>query len=439
MAQATVTVCFEQSVGPVKPMHAVNNGPQVAGESQKQQNFEEYKALKLPYARNHDANLCYLYGGPHTVDVHSVFPDFNADEQNADNYDFACTDKYTAEIFAAGTKVFYRLGAAIEHTIKKYHILPPKDFYKWARICEHIILHYTQGWGNGFRYDIEYWEIWNEPDLRSGATWGGTREQFFDLYEVTAKHLKKCFPHLKIGGPAIAHDEKWAAAFLGEMQNRKAPLDFFSWHIYCVEPAKMVAKAQRIRKLLDENGFAETESINNEWNYVKGWTDDWTYSLETMASMKGAAFTGACMLACQTACVDMLMYYDARVGCSMNGLFDPRTLRPLKGYYVFQLFSRLYELGTAVRTSVQGEHLYAVAAKDGHGEQACMIVCYTDDDTVGGQTVRFDLGNGQYEVFMVDENHSGERICILNACCALTLGRNSAVLLKKVRQPEDDI
>ncbi len=25
-------------------------------------------------------------------------------------------------------------------------------------------MHYTEGWADGFRYDMEYWEIWNEAD-----------------------------------------------------------------------------------------------------------------------------------------------------------------------------------------------------------------------------------------------------------------------------------
>ena len=48
-------------------------------------------------------------------------------------------------IEAAGTKVFYRLSHRIEHEVKKYGTLPPKDFKKWAVICEHIIRHYTEG------------------------------------------------------------------------------------------------------------------------------------------------------------------------------------------------------------------------------------------------------------------------------------------------------
>ena len=49
---------------------------------------------------------------------------------------------------------------------------PPKDYAKWARICEHIITHYTEGWADGFNYKITYWEIWNEPE--NIQMWQGT-------------------------------------------------------------------------------------------------------------------------------------------------------------------------------------------------------------------------------------------------------------------------
>ena len=48
--------------------------------------------------------------------------------------------------------------------------------------------------------------IWNEPYNRphySGYNqiWTGTAEQFYELYYVTAKHLKSCFgDSIKIGG-----------------------------------------------------------------------------------------------------------------------------------------------------------------------------------------------------------------------------------------------
>lgn len=40
----------------------------------------------------------------------------------------------------------------------------------------------------------------------SNPCWQGTKEQFWDLFEIAAKHLKKTFPDLKIGGEQLVHE-----------------------------------------------------------------------------------------------------------------------------------------------------------------------------------------------------------------------------------------
>ena len=198
----------EQKLGKFKILNAVNNGPVYKRYSndQKRSNFEDFKRARIPYARNHDAAFFAGYGGEHAVDITSIFSNFDADVNDPASYDFACTDEYILATLEAGTETFYRLGQKIEHYIKKYNNFPPKDYHKWAQICEHIIRHYNEGWANGYELNIQYWEIWNEPDLDPDdsdhkKTWGGTKLQFFDLFEVAAKHLKACFPNYKIGGP----------------------------------------------------------------------------------------------------------------------------------------------------------------------------------------------------------------------------------------------
>ena len=147
-------------------------------------------------------------------------------------------------------------------------------------VCEHIIRHYNEGWANGYRYNIRYWEIWNEADLDPDdcpqkRTWGGTAEQYFELYEITAKHLKACFPQLRIGGPALAHSvNDWAERFLSHVERTRTPLDFFSWHIYCTTPEKMMEKNARVQALLERHGLGGAENSLDEWNYSRGWDTD---------------------------------------------------------------------------------------------------------------------------------------------------------------------
>lgn len=391
-----VTVDANEVRGPIKPMNAVNNGPRKQRSDQTMGNFDEFAALKIPYARVHDANISSAYGGPHTVDISAIFPNFDADVENPASYDFTLTDEYLDAIRAAGSEPYYRLGQSIEHWIKKYGVNPPKDFAKWARICEHVVRHYNEGWANGFRWNIRYWEIWNEPDGntmredgRQGPTWTGTNEQFLELYKVTSLHLRKCFGDtIKIGGPAFCWWGAWEKGFLPFCAREKLPLDFYSWHCYTADAAQPAEHARNVRKLLDANGFTKTESHLNEWNYVRGWTDEWVYSLECESgrySQKGAAFVAAAMISCQDSPLDLLMFYDARVGCSMNNLFSAPTLQPMKGYYPFLAWRRLLDLGTQVVARVSAADgtkptLFACAAKNAVGSGALFLARYSDDN-----------------------------------------------------------
>ncbi len=439
----TVKVDFNEVVGKVKPMHAVNNGPSKPPAENLpcyRSNFYAYKEAGIPYARNHDASFCASYGGYHTVDVHVIFPDFDADVNDPKNYDFQLTDEYCKLIQDAGTKVFYRLGSKIEHESRKHGTLVPKDFKKWAEICEHIIRHYTEGWADGYEWDIEYWEIWNEPDLREDndpperkATWSGTAKEFYEFYAVVAPHLKNCFPNLNIGGPAIAHREQWADDFLKEMREKQVPIDFFSWHVYAKDPEWIFNRINHWRALMDKYGYAQAESICNEWNYVKNWTDKLLYSYEMIHGMKGAAFIAATMLGGQQRPLDMLMYYDARIQTLWNGMFDYYTLRPLKGYYPFKMFNTLYQLGTAVKAETEGEGLHIAAAKDVDGKTAIMFSHYTDDDEeIGEKTVTLNIVGGaeKYEVYLLDETHSEEQIGTVKNGETVRIVPNSVVLLK---------
>ena len=232
-----ITVDFSKKCGPVKDMHSVNNGPagsKVRGGNSTYKYFEE---AQIPYARIHDASFYASYGGEYTVDVHRIFRNFDADVNDPTSYFFEATDTYLKNIESVGTKPFYRLGSAIEHGIK-LGTFPPKDFQKWAEICEHIIRHYTEGWADGFNMDIEYWEIWNEPDCRnrdgSNPCWQGTDEQFVEFFVTVQKHLKNCFPHLKIGGPAFC--TTWCDDFTDmlftALKEQNISLDFYSFHSY---------------------------------------------------------------------------------------------------------------------------------------------------------------------------------------------------------------
>ena len=174
----SIQVDFSKPYGKIKPFNAINNG--VAGSRVRNySNHDAMCAAKFPYSRNHDAS----FQNEWLVDVHRIFRDFDADENDPNSYDFVFTDWLMEQLIRQDCEPIFRLGVTIEnaHMMKSYNIYPPKDPHKWACICEHIIRHYNQGWANGYRWGIEYWEIWNEPDdcwkEETSAMWKGTKEQ----------------------------------------------------------------------------------------------------------------------------------------------------------------------------------------------------------------------------------------------------------------------
>ena len=301
-------------------------------------------------------------------------------------------------------------------------------------------MHYTEGWANGFHYDIEYWEIWNEPDLdpddsTNKRCWSGTEEDFARLYVIAAKHLKNRFPNLKIGGPASAGDEAWMERFLQRItKEENVPIDFFSWHWYWTQPYDMSIKGTRIKRLPEKYGYGKAESILNEWNYVRCWTKEFVYTIKQIIGVKGAAFTSACMIAGQNnPDIDMLMYYDARPG-TFNGLWDFYTMEPLKGYYPFYIFANLYELENQASSQSDDDDVYVVSAIN-NGKIGTMITYYSENDDLGTKIIDVTLDGcdtTDLKVWLVDEENSMSPYLLSsfdNNKISLSLKRNSIIYI----------
>jgi hypothetical protein len=165
------------------------------------------------------------------------------------------------------------------------------------------------------------------------------------------------------------------------------------------------------RKVLDRYAFNATETILNEWNYVKGWLgDEYVETVYTINGLKGAAYCSGVMCKAQSLPVDMLMYYDARP-TTWCGLFSCNTFAPQKPYHSFKAFGELYRLGGCVQPEIDGEFLYAAAATDGKTD-GLMFSFYNDEQTEKVRDVEISVNgaHGTAHVYLLDENNDLQEV-----------------------------
>ena len=111
----------------------------------------------------------------------------------------------------------------------KQNVSPPKSMERWDDLMTAFAQHLVD------RYGIDevskwYFEVWNEPNI---DFWGGVPRfgSYLDLYEHTARDLKKVSPRLRVGGPATAA-ASWIPEFLARTAADHVPVDFVSTHGY---------------------------------------------------------------------------------------------------------------------------------------------------------------------------------------------------------------
>ena len=155
---------------------------------------------------------------------------------------------------------------------------PPKDFDEWGKLVSEVVRHVNVE----KKYGIEYFEVWNEPDL---PFWkGGSSEDFCKLYDVFVQAVHSVDPKAKVGGPATsgsgceagsvyrgAAQFKYLRDFIRHCGQNKLPVDFLSFHRYDLDPAQVKLSCEEIRAWCQEYpGLRDAELYISEWNITPG-------------------------------------------------------------------------------------------------------------------------------------------------------------------------
>ena len=410
-----IRIDFDNVIDEIRPVHNVGRMPEYKLDSELNSYFTE---ANMTACRTHDIT---------ETDIHNIFPDFSADVNDEKSYHFEKSDKVLAAIADAGMKPFFRLGISYSNAQKDHELLlPPTDYTKWAQICEHIIRHYNEGWADGFNYNIEYWEIWNEPDggkyeeiseteyNTENVFWHGSPEQFYRLYDVAATYLKEKFPDLKIGGYGScgfyavnkAKVEKTGApaynkyfidffkGFLDYIEEHQPPMDFFTWHSYSTTEYNEIYY-EYAQEHLEKAGYGDVEIICDEWNYNPTENNE--------IDRRYGANQTSMLLMFQNKGFDSAYYYNGMSsGNTWAGLFVKNGI-PSSAYYGFYAFGQLYKMGNQVKIKNRlRKDMYAVAAKGDDGSAALLISNVSEKKD---RKLKIDAGEYKVDkVMTVNEN-----------------------------------
>ena len=301
----TFTVDYGTTLRSIKPLTGVTAGPGNA--------LAAYKDARVKMIRTND------YYGPCDFPTYSNFFYQNAinpnfDPTNPAHYHWTSTDNILSIHHDNGFETFFRLGISFNLSEKSPYWDPPYDYgdttYNTiSEVFKRTVMHYNNGWDNGFNYNIKYWNIWTEPD---GGFWNTAVSDttYYRFYEAVSKTLKNYDSSLKIGGPgllsgSVIHARDWIPHFIDYCKTHNAPLDFLSWHLYNQHnPYAVRVYSDYIRGLLDAAGYTETENIITETNISLG-----NQNYPDINTPKHAAWFASVLISAQNAPLDRLIMY----------------------------------------------------------------------------------------------------------------------------------
>jgi len=307
------------------------------------------------------------------IRFHGIFNDemmiYRETEAGEPIYNWVYVDKLYDFLLQSGIRPFVELSfmptplCRSQETIFwwKGNISPPADQNKWNALVREFLCHCLN------RYGLEevrqwYFEVWNEPDL-SGVCWAGTKEEYFEFYEATARTIKELSSELKVGGPALGYgslwNDTWADEFLAYCRTREVPLDFFSFHVYSeypnlkeetdklttiMPPSFYADSIARVHTLLRAHDMPDLELHMTEWNfslYDRNYVHDTMFmapfviyhALRTMNQLTSLAFWSFTDVF-EESQLPVSPFYGGFGMFNRNGLKKP-------SYYAFELLSKL--------------------------------------------------------------------------------------------------
>ena len=370
-----------------EPMHnilGINNIPRIHSYAINLRETEEFSKFNFKYIRFHDAPL--ENPGQQLVDISRIFPLFHADETKAENYFFLQTDDYMRSIENSDAEIDFRVGETIDHSENGRLIGCPPDIDKWARICRNIIAHYKIGEMDGMHLNIKRVSVLEEPEFH--RLFGGSAEEYSEMFCKLYKLLKKDFPDIKLVGPNVGYNDKGLAffeTFLKICKENGVTPDNLSFTRYARSIPELVGTIYEHKTIADKYGFGDIKYIFSEYHYgVVSWERVRNWSETGFRSTESAAYSVSGLIAMiNTELVEIAYHYAWATG--IWSLFDvyAEVQDPMPIYYGLLYFQKLgaecCERLYCETDNNSDAHILCGKTKD--GQARLLISCLDCDDT----------------------------------------------------------
>jgi len=221
------------------------------------------------------------------VRFHAIFHDevgvYDEDAQGNPVYNWSYVDQIYDGLLANGVRPFVELSFMPRKLAAKPDVhafwykpdpAPPKDYKKWDELIYRFARHLVERYGED-EVAKWYFEVWNEPNI---DFWTGDPKEptYYQLYDETARSLKRASARIRVGGPATAQ-AAWVDRFIAHCAQENVPVDFVSTHVYANDTAdnvfgtkeniprdQMVCRA--VKKVHDQVKASARPNLPIEWS-----------------------------------------------------------------------------------------------------------------------------------------------------------------------------
>jgi len=258
---------------------------------------------------------------------------------------------------------------------------PPRTEADWNEWWEHVFA--TVYWLNVRNdYQVDDWEIHNEPDNRQQG-WGGNQEDYFELVRVAADAIAHVYHTYLPDRPFHIHAPKTTGGSRWPVATLEAVPDYFdsvNVHNYDLDISNYV---RQVRHWMQGTRYARSPLWLGEWGTYTGGYDELPFSLALIKNLIRASQPGDTYVYGS----HLFSLYDWGRDGGFAGLINAEGDRRLS-YYALRMGIRALQGGRPVwLTTVSNAEVMAIATQGELGQMSLLLV----NDQPVPQSLRVDL------------------------------------------------